>query len=88
MLPGEDRLASLLLDEALGALDRLVAAESAFAQSQVDYALAITRYKRAAGMLIQSYSIAPDRPNSNFAEPESVAPPAAKSAKQTVRQLR
>lgn len=80
MLPGEDRLSSLLLDEALGALDRLVAAESAFAQSEVDYALSITRYKRAAGMLIQTHPIPPDHAASTNVEPESLPPPAAKSA--------
>lgn len=80
MLPGEDRLSSLLLDEALGALDRLVAAESAFAQSEVDYALSITRYKRAAGMLIQTHPISPDHAASTNVEPESLPPPAAKSA--------
>jgi outer membrane protein len=80
MLPGDDRLSSLLLDEALGALDRLVASESAFAQSEVDYALSITRYKRAAGMLIQTHPISPEHSASTDVEPESLPPPAAKSA--------
>lgn len=92
MLPGEDRLASLLLDEALGALDRLVAAESAFAQSQVDYALAITRYKRAAGMLLQTYPISPERQAvkpSRLSEPEVVAPPVTgKTARSASRKMR
>lgn len=81
MLPGDDRLASLLLDEALGALDRLVAAESAYAQAQVDYALAITRYKRAAGMLIHAECMDYQRPISKPVDPEPIAPPAAKSAR-------
>jgi outer membrane protein TolC len=51
MLPGEDRATSLMLDEALDALDRLVAAEGALAQAQVDYALVLIQYKRATGQL-------------------------------------
>ncbi len=92
MLPGEDRLASLLLDEALGALDRLVAAESAYAQSQVDYALSITRYKRAAGMLLQTYPVTPDRQAvtpSRLSEPEPVPPPApGRTARNPSRAMR
>jgi hypothetical protein len=40
-----------MLDEALDALDRLVAAEGALAQAQVDYALVLIQYKRATGQL-------------------------------------
>jgi outer membrane protein len=88
MLPGEDRLASLLLDEALGALDRLVFAEAAYAQSQVDYALAITRYKRAAGMLLQMQPVSPDRPLLERAPRETVQPPVGRTARQPSRAAR
>jgi outer membrane protein TolC len=53
MLPGEDRAASLMLDEALDSLDRLVNAEGALAQAQVDYALTLIQFKRATGQLFQ-----------------------------------
>lgn len=88
MLPGEDRLASLLLDEALGALDRAVAAESSFAQSQVEYALAITRYKRAAGMLLQAYPVDPNRSSPKPSRLESVEPPVGKTANRPSRAVR
>ena len=77
LLPGEDRLSSLLLDER-GALARLVAAESAFAQSELDYALSITRYKRAAGMLIQTHPIAPERAGVNHRRARVPASPRRK----------
>lgn len=53
MMPGEDRATSLMMDEVLDALDRLVAAEGALAQAQVDYALALIQFKRATGQLFQ-----------------------------------
>jgi outer membrane protein TolC len=61
-LPGEDRATSLMLDEALDALDRLVNAEGSLAQAQVDYALTLIQYKRATGQLFQ---IQTARPESN-----------------------
>jgi outer membrane protein TolC len=59
MLPGEDRATSLMLDEALDALDRLVNAEGALAQAQVDYALTLIQYKRATGRLFQIQTVRP-----------------------------
>lgn len=53
MLPGEDRATSLMLDEALDALDRLVNAEGALAQAQAEFALTLIQYKRATGQLFQ-----------------------------------
>lgn len=53
MLPGEDRATSLMLDEALDALDRVVNAEGALAQAQVEFALTLIQYKRATGQLFQ-----------------------------------
>jgi outer membrane protein TolC len=59
MMPGEDRATSLMLDEALDALDRLVAAEGSLAQAQVDYALALIQFKRATGQLFQVQRVGP-----------------------------
>ena len=59
MFPGEDRATSLMIDEALDALDRLVTAEGALAQAQVDYALTLIQYKRATGQLCQIQSVLP-----------------------------
>jgi hypothetical protein len=53
MLPGEDRAISLVLDESLDALDRLVNAEGALAQAQMEYALMLIQYKRATGQLLR-----------------------------------
>jgi outer membrane protein TolC len=54
MLPGEDRSLSLLIDEALDALDRLVDAEGALAEAQVECALSLTKYKRSTGQLLRT----------------------------------
>lgn len=54
MLPGDERTTSLMLDEALDALDRLVSVEGAMAQAQVDYALSLIHLKRAMGQLFQA----------------------------------
>jgi hypothetical protein len=59
MLPGEDRATSLMLDESLDALDRLVNAEGALAQAQVDFALTLIQYKRATGQLFQIQTVRP-----------------------------
>lgn len=75
MLPGDDRLASLILDELLTVLDRVVVAESAYAQSQVDHAMAIIRYKRAAGMLLQTEPVAPSGETPSTDEQENAATP-------------
>ena len=53
MLPGEDRATSIMIDEALDALDRLVNAEGALAQAQAEFALTLIQYKRATGQLFQ-----------------------------------
>jgi outer membrane protein TolC len=58
MLPGEDRAISLVLDESLDALDRLVNAEGALAQAQMEYALMLIQYKRATGQLLRLEPIA------------------------------
>lgn len=52
-LPGDDRSASLLLDDLLDAQDRLAFAERAFAQGQVDYTVSHTRMHRAMGTLLK-----------------------------------
>lgn len=78
LLPGEDRYASMLLDDVLNALDRLVNAEGTFAQSQVSYALALTQYKRATGLLIQSAGVNQtpiEPPASESADPSQVPQP-------------
>jgi hypothetical protein len=59
MMPGEDRATSLMLDESLDALDRLVAAENALAQAQVDYAMSLIQFKRATGQLFQVERVGP-----------------------------
>jgi outer membrane protein TolC len=60
LLPGEDRYASMLLDDVLNALDRRIAAEGTFAQSQVNYAIALTEYKRSTGQLVNCTPVVPE----------------------------
>lgn len=52
LLPGDDRSAGLFLEDMLAAQDRLVDEESAFLQSQVEYARSLLRLKRAMGTLL------------------------------------
>lgn len=52
-LPGDDRAASLLLDDLLDSQDRLVFAENAFVQGQVNYTLSLAQLNRAMGTLIK-----------------------------------
>ena len=53
-LPGDDRSASLLLDDLLDSQDRLVASELEFSQRQFEYTLSQTRFNRAVGLLLKS----------------------------------
>ncbi|MBL8827744.1 MAG: TolC family protein [Planctomycetaceae bacterium] len=79
LLPGEDRYASMLLDDVLNALDRLISAEGTFAQSQVNYAIALTEYKRAAGLLVNLAPVEPVPPTPELTPeppvPQPVPPP-------------
>ena len=61
MLPGEDRSTSLMLDESLDALDRLVNAEGALAQAQVEFAMTLIQYKRSTGQLFQVQPMTPEQ---------------------------
>ncbi len=51
-LPGDDRAASLLLQDLLDAQDRVLAQEASLVQSQTAYVISLTRYKRATGQLL------------------------------------
>jgi hypothetical protein len=53
LLPGEDRTASLVLEDLLGAQERLTAEEFDFLSAQVTYNLALTSLKKATGTLLQ-----------------------------------
>ena len=53
LLPGEDRSASLVLEDLLAAQERLAVEEFEFANSQVNYNLALTNLKRTMGTLLQ-----------------------------------
>ncbi len=52
LLPGHDRAAAVILEDALNAQDRLVAAEASLAQSQHDFAVSASALKRANGTLL------------------------------------
>jgi hypothetical protein len=56
-LPGDDRSASFLLADLLDSQDRLVFEEAGLARAQIDYALSLTRLKRATGTLLQCEQI-------------------------------
>jgi outer membrane protein len=58
LLPGEDRSASLILEDLLDAQERLTVQEFAFANAQVTYNLALTNVKRAMGTLLQFEQVA------------------------------
>lgn len=53
LLPGEDRAASLLLQDLLLAQERLSAEEFAFVEAQIAYAVAQVELKRATGVLLE-----------------------------------
>ncbi len=57
LLPGDDRSASFLLEDILSAQDRLAAAESNYAQSQISYTMSIVKAKRALGVLMKTERI-------------------------------
>ncbi len=57
LLPGDDRITSFLLEDILSAQDRLAAAESNYAQSQISYTMSIVKAKRALGILMKSEKI-------------------------------
>jgi outer membrane protein TolC len=58
LLPGEDRSASLVLEDLLAAQERLAAVEFEFSNAQVNYSLALTNLKRTMGTLLQFERIA------------------------------
>lgn len=58
LLPGEDRSASLILEDLLAAQERLAAEEFEFANSQVNYNLALMNLKRTMGTLLQFERVA------------------------------
>jgi outer membrane protein TolC len=64
LLPGDDRAASLVLEDILNAQDRLVEEESSFLRAQVEYAKSLAKLRRAMGTLldVQFAPIAPDAP--------------------------
>lgn len=70
-LAGDDRNASILLEDALNAQDRLVAAEAALAGSQRDYALSLAALKKATGRLLAAQ---PHKPNAETVPPPIGAP--------------
>jgi len=53
LLPGEDRAASLVLEDLLSAQERLTESEFGFLSAQLTYNLALTSLKRATGTLLQ-----------------------------------
>lgn len=61
LLGGEDRSASLQLEDLLAAQDRLVVEEFGFAQAQRDFTLSQTLLKRATGTLLAQEGIEPVR---------------------------
>jgi len=76
LLPGDDRSAGLFLEDMLAAQDRLVDEESAFLQSQVEYARAIIRLKRAMGTLVDVQAVPPSAVETDEAVVEEI--PAAR----------
>jgi outer membrane protein TolC len=61
LLGGEDRSASLLLEDLLAAQDRLVVEEFGFALAQRDFTISQTLLKRATGTLLAQEGIEPIR---------------------------
>jgi outer membrane protein TolC len=59
--PGENQIASLLLDELLDTQDRIAVEEYAFARAQRDYNVALVGLKRADGTLLAHHAIVPGR---------------------------
>ena len=53
MMPGEDRTAALVLEDLLGAQERLTAEEFDFLSSEVTHNLALMGLKKATGTLLQ-----------------------------------
>jgi outer membrane protein TolC len=61
LLPGEDRTASLVLEDLLGAQERLTAEEFDYLNAQVTYNLAITNLHKATGTLLHMENITTTR---------------------------
>ena len=61
LLPGSDRSAGFLLEDLLGAQERLNAAEFAFLQAQVGYNVTQMLYLKTTGTLLQSERISIER---------------------------
>jgi outer membrane protein TolC len=60
-LPGEDQVASFLLEDLLDAQERQAAEEADFVTAQVTYTVALAELKRATGTLLQAESITTSR---------------------------
>ena len=61
LLPGDDRSASLMLEDLLDAQERLTAAEFEFLEAQTGYSLSQMTYKRAIGTLLIAENITADQ---------------------------
>ena len=64
LLPGENRTASLVLEDLLGAQERLTAEEFDFLNAQVTYNLALTNLHKATGTLLHIENVAASRTES------------------------
>ena len=53
LLPSEEQMAGLVLEDLLAAQDRRAVAEVGFASAQVEYNMAIANLNRATGILVQ-----------------------------------
>jgi outer membrane protein TolC len=61
LLPGDDRSASFLLEDILGAQDRLLGQEYDYASARVAYAQSLMNLKRVTGTLLESEQISISR---------------------------
>jgi hypothetical protein len=61
LLPGDDRSASLLLEDLLDAQERLTASEYEFLDAQLSYSLSQMSYKKAIGSLLVTENITAER---------------------------
>ena len=61
VLPGEDQVASFLLEDLLDAQQRQATEEADFVTAQVNYTVALAELKRATGMLLEAESVSSTR---------------------------
>ncbi len=61
LLPGEDQVATFLLEDLLSAQERQTAEEADFVTAQITYTIALSELKRATGTLLQAKSITATR---------------------------